>query len=71
MNNIINAFVNLLSHFVRNFSNYSLLGGLLLVINFIFKKYGADIGLLSIGILLLCASFVLELSNINNKNRKR
>lgn len=70
MNKFVNAFVALIQHFVKNFSNYSLLAGLLLVVNFIFKKYGVDTGLLSVGILLLITSFVLEVNNINNKGKR-
>lgn len=70
MNKFVNAFVALVQHFIKNFSNYSLLAGLLLVVNFIFKKYGVDTGLLSIGVLLLITSFVSEINNINNKGRR-
>lgn len=70
MNKFVNAFAALVQHFIKNFSNYSLLAGLLLVVNFIFKKYGVDTGLLSIGVLLLITSFVSEINNINNKGRR-
>lgn len=71
MNNFANAFIVIVQHVIKNITNYCLLAGLLLVINFIFKEYGTDIGLLSIGILLILSSFVLEVNKISNKGKKR
>lgn len=71
MNKVVYAFASFFKHIARNFSNYSLLAGLLLVLNFIFHRFGVQTGLLSIGILLLLMSFILEINNINSNNRKR
>ena len=71
MNSFVNALASIIQHIFKNISNYGLLVGLLLVVNFIFKKYGSDVGLLSIGVLLILSSFVLEINNINNKGRKK
>ncbi len=71
MNSIITAFTSIFGHFIKNFSNYSLLAGLLLVLNFIFQRFGVDIGLLAIGILLLLMSLILEINNMNKNKGKR
>ena len=71
MNKVVIAFISVVQHFIKNISNYSLFAGLALVLNFVFKKYGIDIVLLSVGVLLIATSFVLEINNINGKKNKR
>lgn len=64
MNNFVKAIISIIQHFVRNFSDYALLSGLLLILGYVFKKYGTDVGFLSIGVLLLITSFTLEINKV-------
>lgn len=70
MNSLINAFISIFEHFIRNLSNYTLISGLLLVLNFVFQRFGTDIGFLFVGILLLLTSVVLEINNVNGKRKR-
>lgn len=67
MEQMIVAISNLFLHIRKNLSNYALILGLFFIGRFIFVKYGIDILLLFIGVLLILFSFVLELSKKNVK----
>lgn len=67
MNNILYALQSLFKHLYHNSSNYLFIFGLILIIRFVFITFGLEVFLLTIGILLIIYSFVLEL----NKNKKK
>lgn len=56
------ALKNLMKHLNKHLSNYCLFTGLFLVLRFIFVKYGIENLLLTIAILLILLSFLLEIS---------
>ena len=67
METVLIAISNMFTHIKRNLSNYTLLIGIFFICRFIFVRYGIDILLLFIGILLIAFSFILELSKKNVK----
>lgn len=67
MSNIVYALKALFKHLYKNASNYLFSIGLLLIIRFIFITFGLEAFLLTIGILLIIYSFILEI----NKNKKK
>lgn len=56
------ALTKMMPHLNKNISNYCLFTGLFLVLRFIFVKYGIENLLLTIAILLILLSFIIEIS---------
>lgn len=66
MNKVVQALVLILQHLVKNFSNYCLFIGLVCILYFIKITYGVPTTILSVGIVAVITSLVIEL----NKNKK-
>lgn len=62
MNKVLIALGIIISHLIKNLSNYLLFIGLFLVIYYIYTQFGFDSTLLSIGILCILTSIINELN---------
>ena len=71
MNNVLNCFKLLLKHIVLNVSNYALLIGIGCILYFIHYKYGTPTTILSVGVLLVATSIVIEVNKKNVKKTKK
>lgn len=70
MNKVVQALILILQHLVKNFSNYCLFIGILFILSFIKIEYGVPTTILSIGVISVLTSLVIELNKKNNsKNR--
>lgn len=67
MNKLLTALAMLIKHIVKNVSNYSLFLGILFILYFIGNEYGVQTLILSIGVLLVAVSIVIEV----NKPKKQ
>lgn len=67
MNKLLMALTMLIKHIVKNVSNYSLFLGIIFILYFIGNKYGGQTLILSIGVLLVAISIVIEV----NKPKKK
>lgn len=71
MNKTLVAIGMILSHLVRNISNYLLCIGLFLVVYYIKIEYGFNSALLSVGVISILTSIINELNKINNKPQRK
>lgn len=71
MNKTLIALGIVLSHLMRNISNYLLCIGLFLVIYYIYIEYGFNSALLSVGIISILTSMVNELNKLNSKPQRK
>lgn len=71
MNKTLIAIGIVLSHLIRNISNYLLCIGLFLVIYYIYVEYGFNSALLTVGIVSILMSMVNELNKLNNKPQRK
>lgn len=71
MNKTLIAISIVLSHLIRNISNYLLCIGLFLVIYYIYVEYGFNSALLTVGIVSILMSMVNELNKLNNKPQRK
>lgn len=60
----------ILRHLINNFSNYCLTLGIILINYYILVTYGLPNMLLSIGVISILVSLIIEL-NKDNKNRNK
>lgn len=67
MNKLLMALAMLIKHIVKNVSNYSLFLGIIFILYFIGNKYGGQTLILSVGVLLVAISIVIEV----NKPKKQ
>ena len=71
MNKTLIAIGIVLSHLIRNISNYLLCIGLFLVIYYIYVEYGFNSALLTVGIVSILMSMDNELNKLNNKPQRK
>ena len=71
MNKILFAISVILSHLFKNLSNYLLFLGISLVLYYTYVEYGFYSCLLSVGIISILASIVIELNKLNNKPQRK
>lgn len=69
MNNVLNCFKLLLKHIVLNVSNYSLLLGIGFILYYIYHSFGVPTLILSVGVLLVATSIVIEVNKPKKKQR--
>lgn len=70
MNKVVQALIMTLQHLIRNFSNYCLLIGMIFILYYIKITYGVPTLILSIGVVSVLTSLIVELNKKgNNRNR--
>lgn len=67
MNKVVQALTVTLQHLIRNFSNYCLLVGIIFILYFIKITYGVPTLILSIGVVSVLTSLIVELNKKGNK----
>lgn len=67
MNKVVQALTVTLQHLIRNFSNYCLLVGIIFILYFIKITYGGPTLILSIGVVSVLTSLIVELNKKGNK----
>lgn len=71
MNKLIIAVKMIVQHLIKNFSNYCLSVGLLCILYYIQVTYGTPTTILSVGVLSVLTSFVIEINNNKKQNNTR
>lgn len=68
MSKLIQAMRTIIQHLIRNFSNYCFSVGLLCILYYIYVTYGTPTLILSVGVISVLTSFVIELNNSKKQN---
>ncbi len=71
MNKVVKALAITLQHLIKNLSNYCLFIGMIFVLNYVKITYGTPTLILSIGVVLILASLVMELNKQKSNNQRK
>lgn len=71
MGKLIQVMRTMMMHLTKNFSNYCLFVGLLCILYYIYVTYGVPTLILSIGVVSVLTSFVIEMNNSKKNNNTR
>lgn len=71
MSKVLIALMTIIQHLIKNFSNYCLAVGLLCILYYIKVTYGTPTLILSVGVVSVLTSFVIEINNSKKQNNTR